>query len=1562
MGQPTIAYEDGPWQVRIRRKLGGQPVGGGMFCLDGHIVTCAHVVAPKSKGPDGHPAYNRPAGPVYVEFPHAPAPEPIPAVVVDGGWFPPSGEANSCGDVAILELQGPTPAGVDAPPLRPSPRGVVKEHDFYAYGYPDRHSLGGSARGKIVGYAEGEWLSLLADARGQSLEPGFSGSPVWDVDLGGVVGIIVLRDVPRSEADRGGRSDPENGYAIKIEALGGYWPALQPQVNALPAESESLEDLLQLGLAADGELPTVAATSVYAMGVSPSKYVSEQNPEPTYVPRARIDRQVRELLDAGERFIVAVGDSKSGKSRSMAEMLHRLRPTAQLIVPAAGDPAALSKLARRPLPLSGEGGVLWLDEIDRYLVSGGLEYKVLLSFLDRAPRVTVVGTITSRSYHDITVTGKSARGRDVMTARDATAQFRQVLSRAKLVRVASEPSSEDLAAARRLYPDENFAARGIGEQMVAAPLIEDRYAAARETSPEGWAIIQAAVDWRRIGVSGPVSRAVLRTLFPHYLHEVAPYLEPDDERFNNGLDWATEPLAGTIALLVTVAPAPDNASYRAFDYVLACAEGQGPFELVPVAAAAWEEAVGSLDADELLVIIQAALVRGEVGVARQAAEAARQSADDPAAAARATLLLGELCAAAEEMDAAVKLLEEAAASGVSDVVPAAQGDLGTILAMRGDDPDRGRALLRSAIGAGDPQVTAQAQLSLGAVLMDQGDLSGARPLLEAAMAAHHDLAEVPFIGLTSQGEMERTRVRLPAKEADLAGRRGEDGPSAPVADDRSRVLQAAAARRAESVHLHAQASLGGLLVNEGDLTQARMLLDAALSSNNPEVEPLARTNLAALLLRSGDVAAAQEQFERILGSRNTGIAQFAQNSLGALLVSIGDSERGYELLEAVAASDNIDQGPRALCLLGEFYLQNGQLERARGYLQQAVDSEHRDWSPYANVSIAVLMAQEGDLEGARERLDAVIAARHPGESARAADVLGDLLLNAGDVAGAEDAYQRSIGFHHPWWSAVATADVSRILARRGEFEESTGLLRALADTDDPNVAPMALDLLGDLLQSDVGDHAGARDAYQRAIDSGHPDWSATAGFDLAQMLAADDDLADAEQQLRRITENPNRIYAAKAWDIIGDLLAESGDADAARDAYQRAIDADVLEWSARAQVDLARLILTETEQVDEAEPLLDSAAASGTVDVAASARLLLGLIAVYRGDPGHARPEFEQAAATGPPRVAGPALMQLAKIAMDDGDLNEAAEILEYLTDGSFQDEGLELYAAAHLGVVRRRQGDLGAALDLLQRAATSEDTDTAAYACLHWGVLAFDLDDVDAAAEILSRALGFGQPEVMNSIQASLGVVRVAQSRLDEARILLTAALEGGNREDEPKVRRYLGSVLARLGRADEARAALEPLADSDDQEHRPAGLLMLGRLAIQAHDVAAGQRWLGAAVEASDAEVAADARLELGRLLAESADVAGSRQMLTPLLDGPYRAQAEEILGEFSAAEKLAPTALPDSRPVPALSPAGPAAELPPLPAGVLSALADLAEAEGQQAEAAYWRSALSRTRDAG
>ena len=58
MAQP-VGFERAPWQVRIRRQLNQLPAGGGMFCGDGYVVTCAHVISQDAAAP---------VGPVYVEF------------------------------------------------------------------------------------------------------------------------------------------------------------------------------------------------------------------------------------------------------------------------------------------------------------------------------------------------------------------------------------------------------------------------------------------------------------------------------------------------------------------------------------------------------------------------------------------------------------------------------------------------------------------------------------------------------------------------------------------------------------------------------------------------------------------------------------------------------------------------------------------------------------------------------------------------------------------------------------------------------------------------------------------------------------------------------------------------------------------------------------------------------------------------------------------------------------------------------------------------------------------------------------------------------------------------------------------------------------------------------------------------------------------------------------------------------------------------------------------------------------------------------------------------------
>ena len=1528
-----------------------KPVGGGLFCGDGYVVTCAHVVSRT-----GQP----PAGPVYVEFQNADEHDPIPARVIEDGWVPESaGDGGLRGDVAVLRLDGEVPAGGEPPPLRASPVGMTVSHEFHTYGYPAEHAIGGvPARGRIVGSAGAEWLAIEGREVGQGADGGFSGSPVWDVQLAGVVGIIAIKDDPPPADDGGPLTDPRTAYAITTEALAKYWPWLRDKITAGPAAR--VDELLEVGPGDDGRLPRVADVNVYQLGVTPSMYGSVQSSDPGYAPRTWVDAKMEELFADGTRFIVAIGDSKSGKSRSMAQALHEHKGQARFIVPVR-ESAGLRRLAEFPAQLhrllGDDEGLLWLDDIDEYLKPQGLDPNILAAFLDREPAITVVGTITSKKYNDL----KNAR-------EGGTRPGRQVLSQATRVPVDSKLSPEDQAAAQRLYPEEDFSKRGIGEVLVAAPRVEEQYTADREERPEVWAVVQAAIDWGRIGLPGPVPAARLLSLFPAYLDQVAPHLEATEELFGAAIELALDPLVRTIALLTRASTAPALPAYRAFGYLLARADGQGA-EPVPIARAAWDEAVATADDEELLLIANEAMVRGEAAVVGQAADAVLQRPADPAARAFAALIRGELYAIGGDLDSAIGLLEAAAAAGSADVVPIARVELGALLAERDGEQERGLALLESETDAADPQVRAQAQVNLGVLLMKRGDTQAARPLLQAGLGGPINvvvgLARDHFLGLAPLSERPRAlRKDIAADVGTTAAARPETDPAAGGLWNKK--LRATLQARAESIQALALANLGGLLVTEGDLERARVLLEAAVSSGNPAVEPLAQANLGILLARHGDVEAAEKHFKRaLLGSDPAVVAQ-AKISLGSLLADQGDFERGRVLLTEVADSGNADLAPRALCVLGERLMQRDELVLARSFLERAVRSGHREWSTYAAIGLGGIAARENDLDAARTQLEAAITAGHPEYSGQAATVLGELLQEAGLLDEAVTSFRTAIDLGHPTWAGAASIDLAVLRASQGALDEATDLLRVFIDGADRTVAAAAGCVLGDLRQ-EVGDVDEARAAYERAIGFEDSQWSAVGRFSLAHLLAAHDDQSGAEELLLEIaTGSPTPAISAQAWDELGDLRNGGGDVAGAQDAYQHAIDANVEEWSAMARADLALLLLNANDDTEGARPLLTEAAASGSPVVVSFAHLILGLIVLSEEDPEGALALFRQSAEEGPPQLAARALLALGEVHEDAGEPQEAAAAYRRIIDENAADGDVLQEAAAHLGAILLHAGDTEEALSLLNQATSAENPDVAASACLAEGTYLFLNDHLGEAAEVLT--LGLRTPSgLTTSLQTQLGIVRLAQDRLTEARELLQAALDSGDEEEDPRVRRYLGTVLAQQGHRGEARTVLLPLAESEETEHRPASLLMLGRMAAHQGNGGAARRWFADAIEGGDPEVEQIARRELAEILFDSGDIAGARrvqelpdissQAPITISGPPDPLSLEAPVRKATAPEAPVPQALVPQVPAPAaLVPEVARVVLPPLPIALLAGIAELAEIEGDPIEGAYWRGLLS------
>ena len=210
--------------VRLRGRK-GRLVGGGVLADARHVITCAHVVNVALSYSKGRQAC--PVPPVPVEF-LGNSEEPILATVEK--WCPPSPDGT--GDIAVLKLEEDAPTGCASPPML-SPE-TLTDHGFRVLGYPRGENLlagGVEAKGEIRGPTGPgtEWHQLDRVDSAYRVQPGFSGSPVWDTTLEAVVGIAVAADYVPRLAKRA--LNDEAGFMIPIEVLARAWPDLCKQLG-----------------------------------------------------------------------------------------------------------------------------------------------------------------------------------------------------------------------------------------------------------------------------------------------------------------------------------------------------------------------------------------------------------------------------------------------------------------------------------------------------------------------------------------------------------------------------------------------------------------------------------------------------------------------------------------------------------------------------------------------------------------------------------------------------------------------------------------------------------------------------------------------------------------------------------------------------------------------------------------------------------------------------------------------------------------------------------------------------------------------------------------------------------------------------------------------------------------------------------------------------------------------------------------------------------------------------------------------------------------------------------
>ncbi|MCS7483840.1 tetratricopeptide repeat protein [Umezawaea endophytica] len=406
-------------------------------------------------------------------------------------------------------------------------------------------------------------------------------------------------------------------------------------------------------------------------GVALTGYSDDTNP---YVPRVA-DRSLRYALGV-RRFVLVRGGVKAGRSRTLAEAVRQALPDASLVVPR--DVKAAAALAGMEPALPLEDAVVLLDD----LTAVDLEFLTPAVLEFWSERAVLVGVITPEEV-----------GRAGVVAR-------AVLEKATVVDLPFELTAQELAVAVDDYPEESGFVRGsgIGAVLVGGDELVRRLRTGRRDSPAGQAIVRAAVDARVAGLRRPITEPELVRLFPKYLERITVGVDPAEEVFLAGLEWATAPVRSQVALLRRV-----TGGFEVLDYVVAAEGGGGLPEDADV------DLLAVTGVGDAYGIACAARDSGRVDFAR---EAFRRAMEHEGSSAAAGYALGGLLVEQGDAAAAERAYRQVVDGGDGVYAGLATVGLGDLLASQGDS-DGARAVYLKAVESGDPEVVAWGKAALG---------------------------------------------------------------------------------------------------------------------------------------------------------------------------------------------------------------------------------------------------------------------------------------------------------------------------------------------------------------------------------------------------------------------------------------------------------------------------------------------------------------------------------------------------------------------------------------------------------------------------------------------------------------------------------------------------------------------------------------------------------------------------------------------------------------------------------------------------------------------------------
>jgi hypothetical protein len=229
--------------VALIAEADNKPVGVGFIIASNLVLTCAHVVnaslgrpLTEQTAPGGAlrptvilPLHDDSAGHTGART------AKVPAEVVY--WAPPGSDSFTVDDIACLQTPvGALPAAV-APLALADPSGSQGTLlDLFGYPTTPPRPMGAWTRCRLVNKVAGGLWQLDQDPQAAlHVQPGYSGSPLWDSSRGVAVGMLVVAAVPGSSGI--------NAYAIPSSRLLAAWPGGATEENLQRSTSSAINGI-----------------------------------------------------------------------------------------------------------------------------------------------------------------------------------------------------------------------------------------------------------------------------------------------------------------------------------------------------------------------------------------------------------------------------------------------------------------------------------------------------------------------------------------------------------------------------------------------------------------------------------------------------------------------------------------------------------------------------------------------------------------------------------------------------------------------------------------------------------------------------------------------------------------------------------------------------------------------------------------------------------------------------------------------------------------------------------------------------------------------------------------------------------------------------------------------------------------------------------------------------------------------------------------------------------------------------------------------------------------------